>query len=201
MKRFVLSLTVALTAVMMLAASASACDKHGKKNCPVKSGKAKWMLTEIEGKGMLATLVFKGTDEENAKWLEKYFDKITKCTTGGDCKCKDKHPHHCPYTVEGVKYDVKKVDGKLEVTVTGDDKEALDNFKALMEAKISGKFKGHHGHKGCKGDGSCGCKKAEAGECPHKKKGTCGCGKAEGGECPHKKEGKCKGDGSCGCGK
>ncbi len=198
MKRFWLSLTVALTAVMMLSAAASACDKEGKKkDCPFKSGKAKWMLTELEGKGFVANLVLSGTAEENTQMVEKIQGKIAKCSSG---KCECKHKGHCPFGIEGLTYDVKKTDAGLEVTVTGGTPDAQGQFKQLMEAKIAGKFK-----HGCKGDGSC------KGDCPHKKDGACGCKDKQDGECGCKGEckGDCKGDcphkkaeeATCGCGK
>ena len=185
MKRFALSLTVALSALMMFAAVSTACDKEGKeggkKECPFKSGKAKWLLTELEGEGFLATLVVSGTEEENKKIVDKVEGKIAKCSAG-ECDCK--HAGHCPFHIKGLKYDVKRGDTGLEVKVTGGTEEEKAEFKKIMEAKIAGKFKGHHGHKGhhgCKGDGSCGCKDKAEGECPHKKEG-CGC------------KGECKGD-------
>jgi len=203
MKRFALSLAVALSAIMMFASVSSACDKEGKKEghkkCAFKTGKAKWLLTELEGKGFLATLVVSGTEEENTKIVEKIEGKIAKCSKG-ECECK--HKGHCPFHTKGLTYDVKRSDTGLEVSVTGGTDEEKAQFKALMEAKIAGKFKGHHhgkGHHGCKGDGSCGCKGEKKAECPHKKEGECGC---KGGCDKEKKEGcDCKGECKGGCDK
>ena len=191
MKRFALSLTLALSALMVFASFASACDKEGKKeghkDCPFKAGKAKWLLTELEGEGFLATLVVSGTEEENKAITEKVEGKIAKCSTG-ECDCK--HAGKCPFHNKALTYAVTRTDTGLEVKVTGGTVEDKAEFKKIMEAKIAGK-----GHHGCKGDGSCGCKGDKGGECPQKKEGACGC------------KGECKGDcdkekkAGCGCGK
>ena len=210
MKRFTLSLTLALSALMIFASFASACDKEGKKeghkDCPFKGGKAKWLLTELEGEGFLATLVVSGTEEENKTITEKVEGKIAKCSTG-ECDCK--HAGKCPFHNKALTYAVKRTDTGLEVKVTGGTDEDKADFKKVMEAKIA--RKGHHG---CKGDGSCGCK-GDKGECKgdcDKKKEGCGCkGECKGGCDKEKKEGcdckgECKGDcdkkkEGCGCGK
>ena len=194
MKRFALSLAVAVSALMMFASVSSACDKEGKKEghkqCAFKSGKAKWLLTELEGKGFLATLVVSGTADENAAILDKVEGKIAKCAKA-ECDCK--HKGHCPFGIQGLNYEVKRTDAGLEVNVTGGTDEEKANFKALMEAKIAGKFKGHHGkgHHGCKGEKKegCGCK----GGCDKEKKEGCACkGECDGSCKKAKKEG-------CGC--
>ena len=195
----------ALLVVLFATTSAFACDKE-KKSCPFKDGKAKWMLTELEGEGFLANAVIKAEGDERKEVLEQIKNMVEKCSKG-ECKCKN--AHHCPFHIEGLTYEVTEVETGLEVKVTGGCPGKQGAFRKLMEAKISGKkVEGNSG--GCPHamkpatEGKCDCGK-KAGDCEcGKKDGKCDCGK-KAGDCDcGMKDGKCDCDkkkGDCGCGK
>ncbi len=137
MKRVAVAAVLALTVVLFQFA-ALACDKPCGDNCPFKSGKAKITYLENADGSFFVTIDITGTPEEIKAAQDKIAGMIDSCSKG-TCGCDDTQKAGCPWSVPGLKFDVKKVDKGLTVDVTGGCPGKRGMFKARLESKITGK--------------------------------------------------------------
>jgi len=196
MKTRVLAVTlaVAVSVVLLSVGPALSCDKEGNKACDCAAFKdnVKRTLLEVEG-GFLVTFEVTGTDDEIKKAADLIAAEIDGCGKG-TCDCKAaKSP--CPFAIEGLKFEVGRIDKGVQVTVTGGCPGRRAAFKKGFEGGAAAGFGCDKPEEG-EGDKACGCAHehdhGEGHECSHKKVEVdqpCDCGKDK------------EGDKGCDCGK
>jgi len=134
---------VAVAAVLVLSVvlfqlSALASDKPCGDNCPFKEGKAKITYLENADGSFFVTIDITGKPEEIKAAQDKIAGMIDSCAKD-TCGCGDEHKANCPWSVPGLRFDVKKVDKGLTVDVTGGCPGKRGMFKARLDAMITGK--------------------------------------------------------------